>query len=38
MNTRTTNADTGQECLKPYCHITPKGLAKLAVLLKKEAA
>lgn len=25
-----TDEKTGQECLKPYCHIFPKGLAKLA--------
>lgn len=25
-----TDENTGQQCVKPYCHITPKGLAKLA--------
>lgn len=28
---RYTDEKTGMECVKPYCHITPKGLAKLAV-------
>lgn len=27
---RYTNEDTGQETYRPYCHITPKGLAKIA--------
>ncbi|MDR0478301.1 MAG: phage regulatory protein/antirepressor Ant [Burkholderiaceae bacterium] len=27
---RYTDNTTGQECIKPYCHITQKGLAKLA--------
>ncbi len=27
-----TNQTTGMKCVKPYCHITPKGLAKLAVI------
>jgi Rha family phage regulatory protein len=35
---RYTNADTGDECLKPYCHLTPKGFTKLAALIKQEAA
>ncbi len=33
-----TDANTGQACLRPYCHITPKGLAKLAVVLHPVAA
>jgi phage antirepressor YoqD-like protein len=31
-----TDHNTGQEVHKPYCHITPKGLAKLAELLAKR--
>ena len=27
---RYTDANTGQECMRPYCHILPKGLAILA--------
>ena len=27
---RYTDEKTGQECLKPYCHVLPKGLTKLA--------
>lgn len=27
---------TGQECRKPYCHVTPKGLARLAHMLSIE--
>lgn len=27
-----TDEKTGMRCCKPYCHITPKGLAKLAVV------
>lgn len=28
-----TSESTGQEAIKPYCHVTPKGLSKLALLL-----
>lgn len=28
-----TDQKTGMRCARPYCHITPKGLAKLAVIL-----
>lgn len=28
-----TSESTGQEAIKPYCHVTPKGLVKLAMLL-----
>lgn len=28
-----TDEKTGLECHKPYCHITPKGIAKLAVMI-----
>lgn len=28
-----TNEKTGLACIKPYCHITPKGLVKLAQML-----
>lgn len=28
-----TDEKTNLQCLKPYCHITPKGLAKLALML-----
>lgn len=27
---RYTDSKTGLECIKPYCHVTPKGLVKLA--------
>lgn len=30
---RYTNEDTGQETYRPYCHITPKGLAKIAEMM-----
>lgn len=30
-----TDSNTGQKCTKPYCHITQKGLAKLALMLGK---
>lgn len=34
-----THPETGERCFKPYCHITPKGLTKLAkVFAMKEAA
>lgn len=33
---RYTDEKTGQECISPYCHIKPKGLAKLAELLQHE--
>lgn len=36
---RYTDEKTGQECIKPYFHIMPKGLAKLATVFAiKEAA
>lgn len=28
-----TDENTGMNCVKPYCHITPKGLARLAPML-----
>lgn len=28
-----TDENTGMNCVKPYCHITPKGLARLALML-----
>lgn len=28
-----TGENTGMNCVKPYCHITPKGLARLALML-----
>lgn len=28
-----TDDKTGMACIKPYCHITPKGMAKLALML-----
>lgn len=31
-----TDDKTGQECRKPYCHVTPKGLAKLARMFSVE--
>lgn len=33
-----TDANTGQACIRPYCHITPKGLAKLALVLRQPVA
>lgn len=30
--------NTGQEVYRPYCHITPKGLAKLAQVFSQEVA
>lgn len=33
-----TDAKTGLACIKPYCHITPKGMAKLAHLMSQEVA
>lgn len=33
-----TDDKTGMECRKPYCHITPKGLAKLAIKIQPRAA
>ena len=33
-----TDDKTGMECRKPYCHITPKGLAKLALKIQPMAA
>lgn len=31
-----TDDNTGQECRKPYCHVTPKGLTKLATMFSVE--
>lgn len=31
-----TDQETGMACNKPYCHITPKGLAKLATIFGKD--
>jgi phage regulator Rha-like protein len=31
-----TDEKTGQECRKPYCHVTPKGLTKLAGIFSVE--
>ncbi|MXS82370.1 DNA-binding protein [Nitrosomonas oligotropha] len=31
-----TDETSGQECRKPYCHVTPKGLARLAQILSIE--
>ncbi|AEJ03089.1 phage antirepressor protein [Nitrosomonas sp. Is79A3] len=31
-----TDDKTGQECRKPYCHVTPKGLTKLARMFSIE--
>lgn len=31
-----TDDKTGQECRKPYCHVTPKGLTKLARMFSVE--
>ena len=33
---RYTDENTGQEVYRPYCHITPKGLAKLAQAFGRE--
>jgi phage antirepressor YoqD-like protein len=33
-----TDENTGQEVHRPYCHITPKGLAKLAEVFRREVA
>ncbi len=33
---RYTDENTGQEVYRPYCHITPKGLAKLAEAFSRE--
>ncbi len=33
---RYTDEKTGQECRKPYCHVTPKGLTKLAQMYSIE--
>lgn len=34
-----TDEQTGQQCIKPYCHILPKGLALLAgIFVHKDAA
>ena len=30
-----TDENTGQECLKPYSHVTPRGLSRLALLFGK---
>jgi len=35
---RYTDENTGQEVYRPYCHITPKGLAKLAEAFSREVA
>lgn len=35
---RYTDEKTGQEVYRPYCHITPKGLAKLAEAFSREVA
>lgn len=35
---RYTDENTGQEVYRPYCHITPKGLAKLAEAFGQEVA
>ena len=35
---RYTDDNTGQEVYRPYCHITPKGLAKLAQVFSQEVA
>lgn len=31
-----TDEKTGMKCVKPYCHITPKGLARLALMFGKN--
>lgn len=33
-----TDAKAGLACIKPYCHITQKGIAKLARLMSREVA
>lgn len=33
-----TDANTGMEVHKPYCHLTQKGLAKLAMIFREDAA
>lgn len=33
-----TDEKTGMKCVKPYCHITPKGLAKLALMFQPPPA
>lgn len=33
-----TDESTGLPCVKPYCHVTPKGLAKLAQVFQREVA
>lgn len=33
-----TDQNTGMRCCKPYCHITPKGLAKLATAFGRDLA
>lgn len=33
---RYTDQNTGQECIKPYCHVTQKGLVKLSLMFGVE--
>ena len=35
---RYTSETTGMDAIKPYCHVTPKGLAKLALMLSSPSS